>query len=195
MKTFTPELQKYINEKNPKTQDVGVLIGFIALFAMAYMAINIGFQTLIGTESFMQFNLNILEVVFVAALVLIRARVVDHKIKAVKASIQSGAFDFQSTNWDAFNTAANLGRRIVEFKLDRLFANDIVAARFNAKGAVVVVQPETPVVADQLRKAVLHEFGVPADNLKLATTGKSYQFEMNLSGLKLLEPEDLVEFK
>lgn len=109
--------------------------------------------------------------------------------------MNNGTFDYgKIKNWNRFAYTYNISRLIVKFKLLELFGNDIISTEFTTTGVTVGITPIEMITSEQIQENVLNAFSVNAENIQFSEDGSSYRFEMSLAGLKLLEPQDIVEY-
>ncbi|MFT8571022.1 MAG: hypothetical protein ABF718_04205 [Leuconostoc pseudomesenteroides] len=195
MKSFSPKLQKYIDDNTTETQNIGTLVAFIALFVTCFLVINTAVHSLFGIEDLTNLLVYLVELALFTLLIVARVSYVNKFQKDINTSMNDGTFDYgKITNWNRFSSTTNMSRLIVKFKLLELFTNDINSTTFTKTGVTVGITPVKMITSDQIQESVLNAFSVNAENIQFSEDGSSYRFEMSLAGLKLLEPQDIVEY-
>lgn len=195
MKSFSPKLQKYIDDNTTPTQNIGTLVASIALFVTCFLVINTAVHSLFGTENYTNLLVYLVELVLFTLLIVARVSYVDKVKSDIYASLNNGTFDYgKIKNWKRLAYTHNISRLIVKFKLLELFSSDIISTTFTTTGVTVGITPVKMITSDQIQESVLNAFSVDADNIQFSEDGSSYRFEMSLAGLKLLEPQDIVEY-
>lgn len=195
MKSFSPKLQKYIDDNTTQTQNIGTLVASIALFVTCFLVINTAVHSLFGTENYTNLLVYLVELVLFTVLIVARVNYVDKVKNDIFSSMNNGTFDYgKIKNWKRFAYTHNISRLIVKFKLLELFSSDIISTTFTTTGVTVGITPVKMITSDQIQESVLNAFSVNAENIQFSEDGSSYRFEMSLAGLKLLEPQDIVEY-
>lgn len=195
MKSFSPKLQKYIDDNTTQTQNIGTLVASIALFVTCFLAINTAVHSLFGIENYTNLLVYLVELALFTLLIVARVSYVNKFQKDINTSMNDGTFDYgKITNWNRFSSTTNMSRLIVKFKLLELFTNDINSTTFTKTGVTVGITPVKMITSDQIQESVLNAFSVNAAKIQFSEDGSSYRFEMSLAELKLLEPQDIVEY-
>lgn len=196
MKYFSPKLQKYIDDNTTQTQNIGTLVAYIALFVTCFLAINTAVHSLFGIENYTNLLVYLVELALFTVLIVARVNYVDKVKNDIFSSMNNGTFDYgKIKNWKRFAYTHNISRLIVKFKLLELFSSDIISTTFTQTGVTVGITPVKMITSDQIQESVLNAFSVNAEKIQFSEDGSSYRFEMSLAGLKLLEPQDIVEYK
>lgn len=195
MKSFSPKLQKYIDDNTTQTQNIGTLVASIALFVTCFLAINTAVHSLFGIENYTNLLVYLVELALFTVLIVARVNYVDKVKNDIFSSMNNGTFDYgKIKNWKRFAYTHNISRLIVKFKLLELFSSDIISTTFTQTGVTVGITPVKMITSEQIQESVLNAFSVNAENIQFSEDGSSYRFEMSLAGLKLLEPQDIVEY-
>ena len=195
MKSFSPKLQKYIDDNTTSTQNIGTLVAAAALFIFLLLVINTALHFLFGNENFTNLLVYLVELVVFVIIVIARVNYVNKIQNDIYTSMNNGTFDYRKIkNWNRFSYTNNMSRLIVKFKLLELFANDIISTKFTTTGVTVGVTSVKMITSEQIQEAVLKAFSVSAENIQFSEDRSSYRFEISLTGLKLLESQDIVEY-
>ncbi|MFT8713906.1 MAG: hypothetical protein ABF754_02775 [Leuconostoc pseudomesenteroides] len=195
MKSFSPKLQKYIDDNTTQTQNIGTLVASIALFVTCFLAINTAVHSLFGIENYTNLLVYLVELALFTVLIVARVNYVDKVKNDIFSSMNNGTFDYgKIKNWKRFAYTHNISRLIVKFKLLELFSSDIISTTFTQTGVTVGITPVKMITSDQIQESVLNAFSVNAAKIQFSEDGSSYRFEMSLAELKLLEPQDIVEY-
>lgn len=195
MKSFSPKLQKYIDDNTTETKNIGTLVASIALFVTCFLVINTAVHSLFGIEDLTNLLVYLVELALFTVLIVARVNYVDKVKNDIFSSMNNGTFDYgKIKNWKRFAYTHNISRLIVKFKLLELFSSDIISPTFTTTGVTVGVTPVEMITSEQIQESVLNAFSVNAENIQFSEDGSSYRFEMSLAGLKLVEPQDIVEY-
>lgn len=195
MKSFSPKLQKYIDDNTTPTQNIGTLVASAALFIALLLVINTALHYLFGNGDFTNLLVYLLELAVFVIIVIARVNYVNKIHKDTYKSMNNGTFNYEKvTKWNRFADVNNKCRLIVKFKLLELFDSDIISTKFTSTGVKVAVIPIKMLSSEKIQECVLEAFSVNAENIQFSKDGSSYRFEMSLAELKLLEPQDIVEY-
>jgi len=195
MKSFSLKLQKYIDDNTTPTQNIGTLVASAGLFISLLLVINTALHFLFDNENFTNFLVYLMELALFVIIVIARVNYVNKIQNDIYTSMNNGTFDYgKIKNWNRFAYTHNMSRLIVKFKLLELFGNDIISTKFTTAGVTVGITPVKMITSKQIQESVLNAFSVNAENIQFSEDGSSYRFEMSFARLKLLEPQDIVEY-
>ncbi|CAM3088887.1 hypothetical protein [Leuconostoc rapi] len=195
MKSLSPKLQKYIDDNSSKTQNIGTLVAIIALFVSLFLLINTGIHVMFGNQNFTNLFVYLIEIAVFVFVIIARVNYVKSKSNDLYQSMYNGTYDYSKIkDWNRFDHYSNVCRLIVKFKLTELFPSDVISTRLTVTGVTVAITPVVMITTEQLQENILNDFSVNAENIKFSEDGSSYRFEMSLARLKLIKPQDIVEY-
>lgn len=193
MKTFSPKLQKYIDTNKEKTIDIGVLVLVAAFFIVLLLMIHTLVEFIFDRADFMALVISLLDLSFVTLMMFLRNLNIKSKKEEKLSAMEKGTFDFANIkNWTL--PAYNIDRLIVNFKLEQAFKDDIITTKFKRNSVQITLMTSKMMTITKLNDIIRNDFSVSAENTQINNDGSSYRFELSLNNLKLLEPQDIVEY-
>ncbi|MDI6523833.1 hypothetical protein [Leuconostoc suionicum] len=204
-KDFSPRLANYIDShSHPKSKIVTVLC-VLSILIIVLLLVNVGFNLIFkNVNLFSKTVIYIIDVLFVALLLIIRINIDNKKSEENIRSIRQGKFDFSYIkDWRLFTETIRVAKLIVAFKSESLRDQfDALHLDFEKNSVKISLEVHSDgdinvqEILENLQKEIEILFSQLPTNLYLYETpgGLFIQADVNLENMKLLEGSEFVSY-
>ncbi|WP_337090260.1 hypothetical protein [Leuconostoc pseudomesenteroides] len=204
-KDFSPRLANYIESHSNSKSKIVIVLGVLSILIILLLLVNVGFNLIFkNINLFSKTVIYIVDVLFVAVLLIIRVNIDDKKSKENIRMIRQGKFDFSNIkDWRLYTETIRVAKLIVEFKSESL-RNKVDALHLDFEKNSVKISLEVNADDDctvqstleNLQKEIEILFSQIPTNLYLCETPELLfiQADINLENMKLLEGSELVSY-
>lgn len=121
-KDFSPRLANYIDSHSHPKSKIVTVVGVLSILIIVLLLVNVGFNLIFkNVNLFSKTVIYIIDVLFVALLLIIRINIDNKKSEENIRTIRQGKFDFSYIkDWRLFTETIRVAKLIVAFKSESL---------------------------------------------------------------------------